>query len=271
MSFIDTFIQRLIEVSGLESLAEIRPYLDGYAHLKPEQLSLPYRAFSEELDTLSDDDVKQLVYNLCVRLQSVEQQKKELYYLIYQSDCMIDQAEMEILSNYLYGNNYYVSIRMLMDEIHKIEHLQTDSKATDEYILDDDEDDVTIIIALSPIPSTENAEETLSEREVASSIQLISPFQVNAFTSYTLHMVVNQQIGFYLPDYVWEVVDGGFENYWDNEVGYGGHIDNDSMFLSIKNWLTVRNYMLPNWLLYKIVKSITAFIDLIPGVVIHDD
>jgi hypothetical protein len=84
-------------------------------------------------------------------------------------------------------------------------------------------------------------------------------------------MVVNQQIGFYLPDYVWEVVDGGFENYWDNEVGYGSHFDNDSMFLSIKNWLTVRNYMLPNWLLYKIVKSITAFIDLIHGVVIHDD
>ena len=135
MSFTDTFIQRLLEVSGQESLAEIRPYLDGYAHLKPEQFSLPYRAFGEYLDNLSDDDVKRVVDNLCVRLQSVEQQKKELYYLIYQSDCMIDQAEMEILSNYLYGNNYYVSIRMLMDEIHKIVHLQTDSKATDEYIL----------------------------------------------------------------------------------------------------------------------------------------
>jgi hypothetical protein len=178
---------------------------------------------------------------------------------------------MEILSNYLFGNNYYVSIRMLMDEIHKIVLLQTDSKATDEYILDDDEDDVTRIIALSHIPSTGKAEEKLSEKEVASSIQLISPFQVNAFTSYTLHMVVNQQIGFYLPDHVWEVVDGGFENYWDNEVGYGGHFDNDSMFSSMKNRLTDRNYMLPNWLLYKIVKSITAFIDLIPGVVIHDD
>ena len=178
---------------------------------------------------------------------------------------------MEILSNYLLGDNYYVSIRMLMDEIHKIVHLQTDSKATDEYILDDDEDDVTRIIALSHIPSTGKAEETLSEREVAPSIQLISPFQVNAFTSYTLHMVVNQQIGFYLPDHVWEVVDGGFENYWDNEVGYGGHFDNDSMFSSMKNSLTDGNYMLPNGLLYKIVKSITAFINSIPGVVIHDD
>jgi len=29
--------------------------------------------------------------------------------------------------------------------------------------------------------------------------------------------------------------------------------------------------MLPNGLLYKIVKSITAFIDSIPGVVIHDE
>ena len=134
MSFTDTFIQRLIEVSGQESLAEIRPYLDGYAHLKPEQFSLPYRAFSEELDTLSDDDVKRLVDNLCVRLQSVEQQKKELYYLIYQSDCLIDQPEMEILSNYLFGDNYYVSIPMLMDEIRKIVHPQTDSKAADEYI-----------------------------------------------------------------------------------------------------------------------------------------
>ena len=271
MSFTDTFIQRLLEVSGQESLAEIRPYLDGYAHLKPEQFSLPYRAFGEYLDNLSDDDVKRVVDNLCVRLQSVEQLKKELYYLIYQSDCLIDQPEMEILSNYLLGDNYYVSIRMLMDEIHKIVHPQTDSKATDEYILDNDENDVTRIIALSPIPSTGKAEETLSEREVASSIQLISPFQVNAFTSYTLHMVVNQQIGFYLPDHVWEVVDGGFENYWDNEVGYGGHFDNDSMFSSMKNSLTDGNYMLPNGLLYKIVKSITAFINSIPGVVIHDD
>ena len=82
------------------------------------------------------------------------------------------------------SHSYYVSIRMLMDEIHKIVHPQTDSKATDEYILDNDENDVTRIIALSPIPSTENAEETLSQRDVASSIQLISPFQVNAFTSY---------------------------------------------------------------------------------------
>ena len=271
MSFTDTFIQRLIEVSGQESLAEIRPYLDGYAHLKPEQFSLPYRAFSEELDTLSDDDVKRLVDNLCVRLQSVEQQKKELYYLIYQSDCLIDQPEMEILSNYLFGDNYYVSIPMLMDEIRKIVHPQTDSKAADEYILDDDEDDATRIIALPPIPSTENVEETLSERDVASSIQLISPFQANAFTSYTLHMVVNQKIGFYLPDHIWEVIDSAFENYWDNEVGYGGYFDNDSMFSSMKNRLTDNNYMLPNGLLYKIVKSITAFIDSIPGVVIHDD
>ena len=84
-------------------------------------------------------------------------------------------------------------------------------------------------------------------------------------------MVVNQQIGFYLPDHVWEVVDGGFENYWDNEVGYGDHFDNDSMFSSMKNSLTDGNYMLPNGLLYKIVKSITAFINSIPGVVIHDD
>ena len=271
MSFIDTFIQRLIEVSGQESLAEIRPYLDGYAHLKPEQLSLPYRAFSEELDTLSDNDVKRLVENLCARLQSVEQQKKELYYLIYQSNCLIDQAEMEILSSYLEGNNYYVSIRLLMDEIHKIVHPKTDSKATDEYILDDDEDDITIIKALPSIPSTGSAEETLYERDVASSIQLISPFQVNAFTSYTLHMVVNQQIGFYLPDHIWEVVDGAFENYWDNEVGYGGYFDNDSMFFSINIKLTDSNFMLPNGLLYKIVKSITAFIDSIPGVVIHDE
>ena len=271
MSFIDTFIQRLIEVSGLESLAEIRPYLDGYAHLKPEQLSLPYRAFGEELDTLSDDYVKQLVDNLCARLQSVEQQKKELYYLIYQSDSLIDQAEMEILSSYLEGNNYYVSIRLLMDEIHKNMHPQTDSNATDEYIFDDDEDDATRIIALPPIPSAGNAEETLSEREVASSIQLISPFQANAFTSYTLHMVVNQKIGFYLPDHIWEVVDAAFENYWDNEVGYGCYFDNDSMFSSMKNRLTDSNYMLSNVLLFKIVKSITAFIDSVTGVVIHDD
>lgn len=271
MSFTDTFIQRLLEVSGQESLAEIRPYLDGYAHLKLELLSLPYRAFGEELDTLSDDDVNRLVDNLCVRLESVEQQKKELYYLIYQSDSLVDPAEMEILSNYLLGNNYYVPIRMLMDEIRKIVHPQTDSKATDEYILDDDEDDVTRIIALPPIPSTGNVEEALSEKEVASSIQLISPFQVNAFTSYTLHMVVNQKIGFYLPDHIWAVVDAAFEDYWDNEVGYGGYFDNDSMFSSMKNRLTDSNYMLPNGLLYKIVKSITAFINLIPGVVIHDD
>jgi len=271
MSFTDTFIQRLIEVSGQERLVEIRPYLDGYTHLNPEQLSLPYRAFGEELDTLSNDDVNRLVDNLCVRLQSVEQHKKELYYLIYQSDCLIDQPEMEILSNYLFGDNLYVSIPMLMDEIRKIVHPQTDSKATDEYKLDDDEDDVTRITALPPIPSTGNIEETLSEREVASSIQLISPFQANAFTSYTLHMVVNQQIGFYLPDHIWAVVDAAFENYWDNEVGYGCYFDNDSMFSSMKNRLTDSNYMLPNGLLYKIVKSITAFIDSIPGVVIHDE
>ena len=128
---------------------------------------------------------------------------------------------------------------------------------------------ITWDIIKNPLP-LESEEERAGEN-AATTTQLISPYQENAFTPYVLHMVVNQGIGYYLPDEIWEVINDAFENYWDHEVGLGGYFGNDSMYFSFRNWLTNACCILPNDLLYKIVMSITSFIDSIPGVVIHDE
>ena len=249
MSFIEAFIHRLSKISCQKCQIEIQPYLDGYVGLLSDKLSLLCRRIEDEALMLSDDDVNRLADNLCVRLKSIEHKKCELYYFIYQNENTIENSEIEILSNYLIEDNQNVSVALLMEEIRKIKYPQKKGKPMiDSFAVDSEADE-----------------------HVAASMQLISPYQENAFSSYTLHMVVNQGIGFYLPDNIWEIINNAFENYWDNEIGEGNYFDNDGMYFSLRNWLTDAYYIIPNELLYKIVVSITAFIDSIPGVVIHDE
>lgn len=48
--------------------------------------------------------------------------------------------------------------------------------------------------------------------------EIISPLMENAFTEPVLHKVVLSKIDFELSDEIWEAINEGFGDYWDEEV-----------------------------------------------------
>ena len=104
----------------------------------------------------------------------------------------------------------------------------------------------------------------------ASIVNLVSPFQEDAFSDEVIYKVLQQRLDFQLSEDIWNDINEAFGRYWNEEIGIGNLFDCDSMFLSIKHQLMKRNRLFPDERLWKVVNEIYDFINQIPGVVLHD-
>ncbi|MBR5982253.1 MAG: hypothetical protein IK025_00825 [Bacteroidales bacterium] len=96
-------------------------------------------------------------------------------------------------------------------------------------------------------------------------LDIISPLMEDAFTEPVLHKVVLSKIDFELPDEIWIVINEGFGNYWNNEVGFGNYADFDDTCRSINKHLESANILFPYDKVETIVNIIYDFVEQIPG------
>ena len=95
-------------------------------------------------------------------------------------------------------------------------------------------------------------------------LEIISPLMEDAFTEPVLHKVVLSKIDFELPDEIWIVINEGFGNYWNNEVGFGNYADFDDTCRSINKHLVSANILFPYDKVETIVNIIYDFVEQIP-------
>lgn len=100
--------------------------------------------------------------------------------------------------------------------------------------------------------------------------ELISPFMEDASSEPVLHKVVLSKINFELPDEIWDEINEGFANYWDEEVG----LENDVYFgdacVSIQRHLDSAGILFPYEKLGEIMEILFDFIEQIPGALLDD-
>lgn len=96
-------------------------------------------------------------------------------------------------------------------------------------------------------------------------LELISPLREDAFTEPVLHKVLLSKIDFELPDEIWEVINEGFGDYWDIEVGLGNYPDFDDSCRFIYNYLVSAHILFPYDKLETIMNILYDFIEQIPG------
>jgi len=99
---------------------------------------------------------------------------------------------------------------------------------------------------------------------------LLDPKAPGAFSSDVMHKVVLNGIDFELPDYIWDVIDDAFGNYWNVEVGYGGWPDFNSAVRSISNWLQKEHIIFSLDKIATIVNVMFDWIEQIPGATLDD-
>lgn len=127
-----------------------------------------------------------------------------------------------------------------------------------------DEDDEFLDFYMPPVVDDQNVANN------PNIIKYISPYQENAFTEEVLHEVVNNRLGIVVPYHLWEEINEAFAYYWDEVVGLNEEIYEESMFVTIREYLIADQFFCPNELLQEIVTAIEDFIINIPGVVIQD-
>lgn len=101
--------------------------------------------------------------------------------------------------------------------------------------------------------------------------KLISPLREDAFTEPVLHKVVLSKIDFELPDEIWEAINEGFGDYWNEEVGFGNHADFDDSCRFIYNHLVSAHILFPYDKLETIMNILYDFIEQIPGAFLDED
>lgn len=99
---------------------------------------------------------------------------------------------------------------------------------------------------------------------------LISPFMKDAFSEPVLHRVVLSKIDFELSDEIWEEINEGFENYWNDEVGFGNDVYFDDTCIFIQKHLDSVGILFPYDKIEQIMSIIYDFIGQIPGVFLDD-
>ena len=92
----------------------------------------------------------------------------------------------------------------------------------------------------------------------------------DAFSEPVLHQVVLSKIDFELPDDIWDEINEGFANYWDNEVGLGNDVYFDSACVSIQQHLASVRILLPYDKIAAIMEILFNFIKQIPGAFLDD-
>ena len=95
--------------------------------------------------------------------------------------------------------------------------------------------------------------------------KFISPLMENAFSEPVLHQVVLNQIDFELPDFIWEEINEGFANYWNEEVGFGNYVYFEDACLFIQRHINCAGILLPYDKIEKIMEILFDFIAKIPG------
>ena len=101
-------------------------------------------------------------------------------------------------------------------------------------------------------------------------LELISPLMAGAFSEPILHSVVLSKIDFDLPDEIWNGIDAGFANYWDEEVGIGNEVYFDSACNSIQKHLNSLGMLYPYEKVATILEIMFDFIENIPGALLDD-
>lgn len=96
-------------------------------------------------------------------------------------------------------------------------------------------------------------------------MDFISPFMEDAFSEPVLHKVVLSKIDFELPDAIWDEINEGFANYWNNEVGFGNYVYFDNACVSIQRHLASVQILLPYDKIEMIMEILFDFIQQIPG------
>ena len=96
-------------------------------------------------------------------------------------------------------------------------------------------------------------------------VKLISPLMADAFSEPILHKVVLSKIDFDLPDEIWNEIDAGFANYWNDEVGEGNEVYFDSACNSIQKHLNSLGMLYPYEKVATILDIMFDFIENIPG------
>ena len=98
-------------------------------------------------------------------------------------------------------------------------------------------------------------------------MMMISPLQENAFSESVLHDVVINNIDFYLPYDIWEMINDAFSYYWNEEAGLNGVVSEDGMFYSIRKQLIDNRVLILDQNLYSVINAIWDFLWTIPGAI----
>ena len=72
-------------------------------------------------------------------------------------------------------------------------------------------------------------------------------------------------IDFAIPEFIWDEIESAFRNCWNNQIGFGGLINNSQIEICIQDQLMRQHILFDNEKLIKVVKLILEYIELTGG------